>query len=226
MRPGATTRTGVAAVLAILSTAAVVASACGVSGDGAQDRERTATLNATPEATIPPEEALRLWVERRLRQGFVADCDQAVRPDDVGKQCARFRAEREGMLAYELGPVFSEYTRLIILKRVGDTWTIEHLEERDPALPPVPGVPWPLKVGASVIVTGTGDCLRVREQPGVQAPEVDCLADGTAVTISSGPLEVDGYEWWKLEGYGGWAAGNWLRYPDEEPAGPTAMPES
>jgi hypothetical protein len=222
MRPEPTTRPGVTVAFALLGATAAVTIACGAIGDDAQDGEATPTPSATAEAAIPPEEALRLWVERRLRQGFVADCDEAQRPGDVGKQCARFRAERDGMLAYELGPVFSEYTRLIILKRAGDTWTIEHLEERDPALPPVPGIPWPLQVGASVVVAGTGDCLRVRDRPGVQGMELDCLSDGTTVTISSGPVENDDFEWWQLEGHDGWCAGNWLRYPEEAPTGPTA----
>jgi len=29
-----------------------------------------------------------------------------------------------------------------------------------------------------------------------------------------GPIEIDDIEWWQLEGYG-WAAGTYLRYPDE-----------
>jgi hypothetical protein len=224
MPPAPTTRPGLIVAVALLSATAAIAIACGASGDGAQDGEASPVASATAEAAIPPEEALRLWVERRLRQGFVADCDEAQRPGDVGKQCARFRAERDGMLAYELGPVFSEYTRLIILKRAGDAWTIERLEERDPALPPVAGIPWPLQVGAAVVVTGTGDCLRVRDRPGVQGTELHCLPDGTTVTIGSGPEENDDLEWWQLEGYDGWAAGNWLRYPAEASAGPTATP--
>lgn len=228
MRQGAGKLTGVTAAAAALCATAALAIACGFAGgDGdTQDGEATATANAMPTAATPPEEALRLWVERRLYQGFVADCDQARRPDDVGKQCARFRGERDGLLAYELGPTFAEYTRLIILKRAGETWTIEKLEARDPDLPPVPGIPWPLQVGATVVVAGTGDCLRVREHPGVQALEVSCLDDGTTVTISAGPVEIDGFRWWQLEGYG-WSAGNWLRYPEEaSEAGPTATPEA
>ncbi len=226
MRQRAGKLTGVIAAVVVLCAMAALTIACGLVGgdDGAQQGEATVTLEATPTPAIPPEEALRRWVQNRLNVGFVADCDGARRPDDVGKQCARFRGERNSMVAYELGPTFAEYTRLMILKRAGDTWTIAHLETRDPNLPPVPGIPWPLQVGATVIVAGTGDCLRVRERPGLQGPEVSCLDDGTAVSISSGPVEVDGFEWWQLEGYG-WSAGNWLRYPEEAPASPTVTPE-
>ena len=218
-------RAGVIAVAVALCAAAVFAAACGLVGENDSNGSPTAMPATTQPPSVAPEEALRVYVGRRLNQGFIADCDAAQRPDDVGKQCARFRGERESMLAYELGPTFGEFTRLIILQQAADSWTIAHLENRDPNLPPVPGIPWPLQVGTNVVVIGTGDCLRIREHPGLQAPQVTCLDDGTAVTISAGPVQIDDFEWWQLEGYG-WSAGNWLRYPEESPALPTATPES
>jgi len=194
--------------------AAALGMACGSGGGGSSGATATSP-NVLPAPSTPPEEVLRLYVERRLFTGFVADCDDAQRPDDIGKQCARRLAERNGLLAYQLGPTFSEYTRLIILKPAGDTWTIEHLEERDANEPPPPGVPWPIEVGATLVVAGTDpQCLRVRGSAGLQAQELACLDDGTAVSIVSGPIEIDDLEWWQLEGYG-WAAGTYLRYPDE-----------
>ncbi len=216
-------RAGVTVAAVALCAAAVFVAACGLVGDDAPN-ESPATPAASQPPAVPPEEALRIYVGRRLNQGFIADCDAARRPDDVGKQCARLRGERESMLAYELGPTFGEFTRLIILQQAADSWTIAHLENRDPNLPPVPGIPWPLQVGTNVIVTGTGDCLHIRERPGLQAPQLTCLDDGTAVTISSGPVQIDDFEWWQLEGYG-WSAGNWLRYPEEAPPSPSATPE-
>ena len=210
--------TGIVATAACLLAIATLAAAC---ASATSDRTSTATPEASPPAATPPEEALRLWVERRLNQGFIADCDQARRPDDVGKQCARLRGERDSMLAYELGPTFAEYTRLIILARAGEAWTIAHQELRDQNLPPVAGIPWPLEVGATVVVAGTGDCLQVRAAPGRSEPSVDCLDDGTDVTISAGPADRDGLQWWRLEGHG-WSAGNYLRYPEEAP---TATPQ-
>jgi hypothetical protein len=207
-----------------LLCAALVLAACGTANAPSDGGDGASPTSGTP--SVAPEEALRLFVQRRLNQGFVADCDNAQRPDDVGKQCARLRGERNGLLAYELGPTFSEYTRLIILQRVGDSWTIAHQENRDPDQPPVPGIPWPIELRANLVVAGTApDCLRVRERPGLRAPELTCIDDGIAVTVESGPVEIDGYEWWQLEGYDGWVAGNWLRYPDEAatPA-PTAPP--
>ena len=72
---------------------------------------------ALPPTHRPPEEELSPVVQRRLNQDFVADCEQASRPADVGKECARFRGERNGMLVYDVGATFAVYTRLIILQR-------------------------------------------------------------------------------------------------------------
>ena len=213
MNAGART-TLLALSTALLGATCAFAIACGAdsSGSGAK---ATATGLASAPATSP-EEVLRLYVERRLTVGFVPDCDDAKRPDDIGKQCAKRVAERDGLLAYALGPAFSEYTRLIILRPAGDTWAIEHLEERNPNLPPPPGIPWPIQIGATLIVAGTDpDCLRLRDRAGLQGSELGCLDDGTVVEIVSGPVEVDNLEWWQLENYG-WAAGTYLRYPDDE----------
>jgi hypothetical protein len=211
------------ALAATLTVASGLLVACDVftGGEGVET-----DTTATPDPNLPsaaPEEALALYVERRLSQGFVADCDDALRPQDTGKQCARYRGERDGLVAYELGPTFSEYTRLIILQPANDTWTIAVLENRDPNGPPVPGVPWPLRIGATVVVAGVTDCLRVRERAGVLATEVACLENDTTVTISNGPVQVDDLEWWELEGYG-WSASSWLRYPDEAEPAPVETP--
>lgn len=210
-------------VMGAALAAAAFAVACGDNGNSGPATPSTGT--PVPNQTVtPPEEALRLFVQRRLNQGFVSDCDEAERPDDVGKQCARLRGERNGLLAYELGPTFAEYTRLLILQQTADGWTIARQETRDPDQPPVPGIPWPLEVGVSVVVAGTTpDCLKIRQAPGLSETELDCIEDGTVVTTVGGPNETDEIEWWQLEGLG-WAAGNYLRYPEEAPT-PEPTPE-
>ena len=207
-----------------LGALATTAGGCGLLGDDGPSQEPKAISERTPAPVIPPEEALRLYVERRLSLGFVDDCDEARRPDDVGKQCARLRGVRNGMRAYELGPTFGEYSRLLILEQAGDGWTIAHLERREPGQPPAAGIPWPLAVGETVVVAVVDDCLQVREHPGLQAPAVACLEDGTVATINSGPVEIDGHQWWQLVGYG-WSASGWLRYPEEAPASGPVTPE-
>ena len=75
-------------------------------------------------------------------------------------------------------------------------------------------LPWPLAVGDDVVVAVDSECLQVRDQPGLAAVPIDCLDDGTPVTISAGPTDRDGLTWWRMEGLG-WVAGNWLRFPTE-----------
>lgn len=207
-----------------LAVLGAVAAGCGLLGDDSPAQEPVAISQGTPTPVTPPEDALRRYVERRLSLGFVDDCDEARRPDDVGKQCARLRGVRDGMRAYELGPTFGEYSRLLILEQAGDSWTIAHLERRALGQPPVAGIPWPLAVGDTVVVAVVDDCLRVREHPGLQAPEVACLEGGTVATINSGPVEVDGHQWWQLVGYG-WSASDWLRVPEDPPASGPVTPE-
>jgi len=219
-----------AALLIGIATAAVLMfSACSSDSDGVPASGSPAAPVGTqpPESAttaLPvtaPEEALRIYVQRRLSQSFVANCDEAKRPDDVGKQCARRLGERSGLVAYALGPTFGEYTRLMILLQQDGTWTIAHQETRDPDNPAAPGVPWPLEVGAVVIVAGTApDCLKIREAPAISGQELDCLNDGVTLSIIAGPVDADGIEWWQLEGQG-WAAANYLRYPDSSVPEPT-----
>ncbi|HLZ71119.1 MAG TPA: CAP domain-containing protein [Dehalococcoidia bacterium] len=64
-------------------------------------------------------------------------------------------------------------------------------------------------LNATVVVSGTGDCLRVHDAPTIGANVVGCLPDGTAMIVSAGPISADGYTWWKL-GALGWAAGQYL----------------
>jgi hypothetical protein len=216
-----------------LAGAAVAAylllSSCSSSGSGSPTpTSGLATAGSqTPGATAAPEsaiDALALYVQRRLSQGFVADCDKAKRPTDVGKQCARKLGERNGMIAYALGPTFSDYTQIMILKQENGVWTIADQVLRDPNQPEIPGVPWPLEIGAQVVVEGSApDCLKIRDQPTISGAELGCLNDGTTAKIVAGPVDADNIHWWQLEGQG-WAAGDYLRYAEETSVTPTAEP--
>jgi hypothetical protein len=210
-----------------LSTALLCATAIACSSGGNQPSTstpatpaagETPSSNATPITS--PEDALARYVQR-LNQGFVADCNKAKRPDDVGKQCAHRLGKRGDLVAYELGPTFSNPTRIFILKPEAGDWTLVSIENIDPNQPVAPGIPWPLEAGAHVVVVGTApDCLKIRESPGIGSTQLDCITDGTAVTVLVGPVAQDNIDWWQLENLG-WAAGDYLRYPD---AAPTAEP--
>ena len=190
-----------------------VMAACTTGSD--EDRPRTPDATERIQQLMatagPAEEILHTWVQDHLSQGFVARCEDSQRPDDVGKQCAQLHSERGGRLAYRLGPTFSESTRLFILEQQAGVWTIIYQETYSGELTTIP---WPLAVGANVIVTVDSECLQVRDQPGLSAVPIDCLDNGTEVTISAGPAERDGLTWWRLDGQG-WSAGQWLRYPAE-----------
>ncbi|MGD9932480.1 MAG: SH3 domain-containing protein [Dehalococcoidia bacterium] len=69
------------------------------------------------------------------------------------------------------------------------------------------------QAGQQVVVAGTGDCLNVRSDPSTDAPVIDCLPDGTALTILDGPQEAAGRTWWRVNvgAANGWAAEEYLR---------------
>lgn len=206
--------------VASLTVALLLLTACSSSG-GNSSTTPGPTGQATSAPVAEPEEALGIYVQRRLSQGFVADCDDAQRPDDVGKQCATRLGERNGLIAFALGPTFSEYTQILILQQLDGAWTIAAQEAHDPDGPDVPGIPWPLDVGAEVVVAGAApDCLKVRQEPALTGQELDCISDGTSATIIAGPQHADEIEWWQLENLG-WAASNYLRYPDSGIPEPT-----
>ncbi len=68
-----------------------------------------------------------------------------------------------------------------------------------------------VKPGQTVVVdTGSPDRMIVRERPGLTAPELQRVENGTAFVIAGGPVVVDGHAWWRFES-GGWAAADNFR---------------
>jgi hypothetical protein len=87
-----------------------------------------------------------------------------------------------------------------------------------PTATPEPTQPSPpLRRGALVEVAGTGgDGLRIREQPGLNAPVKFLGLESEVFQLLDGPVEQDGFSWWLLENpYDaakfGWAVGSFLR---------------
>jgi murein DD-endopeptidase MepM/ murein hydrolase activator NlpD len=79
-----------------------------------------------------------------------------------------------------------------------------------PAPPPsAPAPPGPLRAGVRAVVAGAGDCVNIREGPGMTARVLQCLPDGARLKLEDGPIAADGYQWWRLEGLG-WAVSNYL----------------
>jgi hypothetical protein len=201
-----------------LGTAALLLTACFGGGGGGPGI--TITPGPTATATVveisSPADAITSYMAEEGEE-YAGDCADTTVEEDTGKICTTLQEEKDGRQAYLAGPTFSEFNTWLFVERADGRWSVSstqpfHIEAAD-----VPGVPWPLSVGDTAVVTGTGNCLNVREGPGLDAPTIDCLADGTEIVVAQGPLAADGFLWWRLDGRAGWVASDWLRLPTENP---------
>jgi D-alanyl-D-alanine carboxypeptidase len=83
--------------------------------------------------------------------------------------------------------------------------------------------PGQLAVGGTAVVRADGDCLNIREQPGLTARTLTCVPEGTTVQVIEGRRLVDGYNWQKVQSGAtiGWAAEVYLAPPGAtSPAAP------
>lgn len=194
---------------------ALLAAACLTAGGGGDGDGGEATPTAQAAADTP-EAVIQLYVEKLLNRLWAGDCRQAT-GEDRGALCVTKRGERGRYVAYNLGPTFSDPSAIVLLKRSDEgVWEIESVIPRDPNQPDDGSTPWPLEVGEIVVVAGTGDCLNVREEPRIDARILFCRPDGWKFVIQEGPVERDGYVWWRLGGEG-WAVQDYLRYPEDAP---------
>lgn len=196
-----------------LGLLAAISLACG-GGDG-PPAEPSPT--ATPESRLsgPAEQALAAYVETTLGRPFKEDCGSAQAAIDAGKVCSIFRGERGNERAYILGLTFSEPTQWAILRQQGGQWAVVHTPAITPDNAGVPGVPWPLRVGAEVVVIGAEPCVNVRTEPRIDPNNaVDCIRDGSRIRLAAGPARSDNFEFWQIEGRSGWVVSDYLRYPD------------
>ena len=212
---------GIAVIVAIVL---VVAMTCG----GGDDKDDAANGDPTAEPTqqantSDPEAALAAYVQTTLSAEYAGACSGAQTDAAAGKICSTSRGEREGVRGYVLGKTLSEGEQWAFLEQRGGAWQVTYAPKITPDNRVVPGVPWPLRVGAEVEIIGTGSCLNVRTDPGGAA--VDCLAEGTRIKLSAGPRDANNLQWWQVEGRNGWVAADFLRYPDAKTdAVPTPRP--
>lgn len=79
----------------------------------------------------------------------------------------------------------------------------------------------PLADGAEAIVNADGDCLRLRATPGLAGLRIDCIPDGTAVSVTGAAVNADGRAWVPVDSYlgAGWVAASFLvnSVPDNTP---------
>jgi hypothetical protein len=210
-------RIPVALLLTAMAACALLLTACFDDSEPSEPGVTAATATAggspTP-ATGSPDEALAAYSRQKLQMEYAGDCQAAQQPGDEGKLCTSFVGDRGPAKAYIAGPAFSEFTTWIFAEQKAGQWQVIGDFPMNPQAADVPGIPWPLAVGAQVVVAGTGQCLNVREAPGLAPTAIDCLQDGTTIKLGEGPQEVDGFQWWRIDGRDGWVAADWLRYPD------------
>jgi hypothetical protein len=206
---------GVFVLVVFLVAVAVVLLAGGDDGDGTSASNEPVET-ATPETpgSGPPEQALARYVQTTLGKEFIEDCSKAQAATDAGKVCSIFRGERGNQRAYILGAVAAEPTQWAIMENQGGNWQMVFSPAITRDNSAVPGVPWPLRTGADVVVVGAAPCVNVRVGPAIAQPAVDCIADGTRIRLTSGPTPADNFQWWQVEGRTGWIVSDYLRYPD------------
>ncbi len=83
-----------------------------------------------------------------------------------------------------------------------------------PTPPPTPaGPPARFSPGDGAVVAGTDSCLNVRAEADIEGEILDCIADGTIVTVLEGPVEQGNLTWWLIAApeVNGWAAELYLQ---------------
>lgn len=77
-----------------------------------------------------------------------------------------------------------------------------------PTQPPTPTQPGLRIGGTAQVVNIAGATLRSRKQPMLKAATTATFKEGQQVTILEGPIEADGFIWWRIEGAAGagWSA--------------------
>lgn len=70
----------------------------------------------------------------------------------------------------------------------------------------------PLQPGTTAVIAADGDCLRLRDKPGLTGDQVACPPTGTLVKVLEGIEELDGYRWQLIQSGAvvAWAADMYL----------------
>lgn len=90
----------------------------------------------------------------------------------------------------------------------------------------------PFRAGDAHIISAAGDNLNLRAGPSLSDTVLAKLHTGAQITLLEGPVEADGYQWWKMrseDGLEGWAVevAEWYIpavYPGPPSSTPTATP--
>ncbi len=215
---------GVAVVTAIVVIAVVALAGRGGGGGGGDGGgKQTPTPEATPDESSDAEAALASYIREKLTLEYAGDCSASILPKGEGRVCSAFKGSGRAAGPTSSGRARTSSTSGCSSATMGAQWQVYATQPVNADTANLPGAPWPLEKGAKVVVAGTGSCLNVRVAAGTGEAAVDCLADGTEVTLAEGPVEADGFQWWRVEDRSGWVAGDYLRYPEAGATG-TATP--
>jgi hypothetical protein len=203
--------------LAFILSLSVLLLACGGGNDGSDATEEP---TATAEPGNPAEMALGQYILATFQKEYVGDCSKAEVARDAGRMCSVHQGERAGQQAFAIGNTFSEGSHWAFVENRGGQWVVTTAVPITQESLAVPGIPWPIRPDDEVVVVVVGGCgtvgggLNVREGPGLNQAAVDCIAEGTRIRISAGPVDVDNLQWYQIQGRSGWVAGVYLRHPD------------
>jgi hypothetical protein len=117
----------------LLGGLALATSDCGNSIDSstpATSIPASTTTTPTPPVTTTevgghgtPEAAIEAWMAiSGLR--YVGECAKATLSQGAGSQCSTHRANRSDVQIFEAGPIFSEYTTWLLVRRSANGWTV------------------------------------------------------------------------------------------------------
>ena len=88
--------------------------------------EPESTVAAEPvavAAAASPAQAVSTFIEAD-GGAFAGPCEETVSPRDIGKVCARFVEERDGVRAYLIGRTFSEFSTWVFVRQGSAGWSL------------------------------------------------------------------------------------------------------
>ena len=129
---------GILAAMAVASLGTVLLSG----GLTAATRPQVAPDQATATAPATTPEAALEQLVRATGAVYAGDCATTRSPEDIGKICSRFVAERDSRRAYMLGRTFSEFSAWAFVQQVAGGWEPAGTAPLDPFATSVV-VPWP-----------------------------------------------------------------------------------
>jgi len=122
-----------ATIVFLLGVLALAMSACGnstKSSTPATSIPASTTTTTTPPVTTTegggqgtPDAAIGAWMAARGLH-YVGECAKATMSQGAGSHCSTLRANRSDVMIFEAGPIFSEYTTWLLVRRFASGWAV------------------------------------------------------------------------------------------------------